>query len=248
MAIALSGTNQGMTRTTSLHDYNAAYTVGFWWFHTASGVNDNVWAQSSGSDTNVDDWRVSSGDLWGIRARAGGTGNYVDDSYSPATSTWFYGGIVRSSVTNLTAYLFDAGGAEVSSPTATQSVTGRTASNELNIGHKRLSNDWTGRVHCIKIWTAALTSAELVREMWRVRPVRFANLVSWTPTINAATATRDIFGGLSWTNDGTPTDAAPPPISWGMPATQVGVTITVAAGGAHVYPMRKIRRNTLLRM
>lgn len=232
MAIALSGTNQGMTRLTSLFDYNAAYTATGWFYKTAS-ANDVIISFHNGS-SDIDEISADAAELWAIRARAGGSGARQDDAFSISLNTWYFFAVVRSSVTDVTARLFSLSGSEVSSPTATQDVTGRTAQDEINLGHRDLSFDFTGRIHCIKIWTAALTTAELQRELRRIRPVRFANFNSWTPTINAATATRDIFAGLNWTLDGTPTDAPGPPISWGMGQSQIGVPAAAPPSGISI--------------
>lgn len=249
MAITLSGTNQGLTRTTSLHDYNATNTVTGWFYKTAS-ADDVVIALHEGS-SNVDEITVDAAELWEVRARSGGTGARQDDAVNLSLNTWYFFGLARSSVTDLTANLFDTSGSLISSPTATQNVTGRTAQNEINVGHRDLSFDWTGRIHCLKIWTAALTIAELQLEQWRVRPVRFTNLNSWYPLHNGSSTEheRDYFAGLNWTEDGTPTDGDPPPTAWGMPTVQVGVTITPAAVGSMPGALRKrkVERNVLLR-
>jgi hypothetical protein len=235
MAITFDGTNEGLSRTTSLHDYNAAYTVTCWFYKTTSAEDMLISMNDGTSDT--DEIEIDASELWRVRARVGGTGTFVNDAVNISLDAWYFMGLVRSSTTDLTAWLYDTSGSEVSSPTATQDVTGRTAQTNFNIGHRQLSKDWTGRVHCIKIWTAALTEAELLLEQWRVRPARFSNLVGWYP-INPGSATehaRDYFGGLNWTEDGTPTDADPPPTMWGMPLAQVGVTTGAASSTIPIF-------------
>lgn len=228
MSIFLSGTNEGLSRTTSLHDFNAAHTTALWFYKTTS-ADDILYSNHEGSG-NTDQMRVDASELWEARANIGGTGPDVNDGFNISLNTWYFAALVRTSVTDLTAHLFSLAGAEVSSPTATQDVTGRTAQTTTSVGHRSLNNDWTGRVHNIKIWTAALTVAELTRELRRTRPVRFANLAAWYPTFNGSSAVheRDVFAGLNWTEDGTPDDADPPPISWGMPQSQIGVPAAAA--------------------
>jgi len=76
------------------------------------------------------------------------------------------------------------------------------------------SADLDGWLAHLKIWTAALTAAEVAQEMNSYRPVRTANLVVWSPLDDGVSA-RDYSGNG---NHGTVTGAvqiAGPPVSYG---------------------------------
>jgi len=70
------------------------------------------------------------------------------------------------------------------------------------------------KIGLLKVWTAALTAAEVFQEMNSFRPVRTANLIIWSP-YDDATSSRDYSGAA---NHGTVTGALQtpgPPVSYG---------------------------------
>ncbi|HAM56723.1 MAG TPA: hypothetical protein DCQ64_15530 [Candidatus Rokubacteria bacterium] len=74
--------------------------------------------------------------------------------------------------------------------------------------------DLDGVLAHLKVWTAALTAAEVAQEMESARPARTANLVQWSPLDDGVSA-KDYSGSG---NHGTVTGAvqiAGPPVSYG---------------------------------
>lgn len=88
------------------------------------------------------------------------------------------------------------------------------------------------RVAAVKIYSAALTAAEIAQEMHTIRPFRTANLHSWLPCFpGSGENIRDYSGnGRTWTINGTITDEDPPPVSFGDAPYYVGVAAAAAAG------------------
>jgi hypothetical protein len=79
-----------------------------------------------------------------------------------------------------------------------------------------------GTLANVKIWQASLSKAELEAERRALRPHRRANLYAWYPMVDpgANARTRDMSGlSRDWTQTGTVTDEAGPPLAYGSELT-----------------------------
>lgn len=212
------------SETPSAWDYNAAYTVALWVrpesvnaaFHQVLAV------QAADSSANIDDLYISSGNVWTVRALIASAGTGQTGS-TPSANTWYHLTMVRSSTQLLNLYVNGVANAGPS----TQDVTGRTAATKMALGLSTwaTTNELNGRIAHVKVWTAALSTAEMVNEMNSVRPVRWTNLWAWYPII-AGDRTLDWSGnGRSLTETGSVTTSDDP-----------GITF----GGSILYPMQPL--------
>jgi hypothetical protein len=119
----------------------------------------------------------------------------------------------------------------------TNSISGRSAPNSMNIGCQDGGYFWNGRMQAIKAWTAALSAQEILAEMRVIRPIVAANLYGFWPCWpGSGERVRDYSGnGRNWTESGTITDEDPAPIGWGG---HIIVLPYAAAGGVTVTPAR----------
>jgi hypothetical protein len=77
------------------------------------------------------------------------------------------------------------------------------------------AQNFDGRIAGYKQFTAALTAAEIVREMRYWVPVRRANLYSYSP-LRTITELTSFVGGANWTSNGTLTTEADPVLPGGF--------------------------------
>lgn len=230
MAFQLDGSGDDLIRTSNTFDFNSGYTVICHMMHDVSGVTDNLIVISDGTQNNMDEVRINGSNEFSIRVRVGGVGSYGNDAVTISTATWYGVVMQRASVTDLTAYLYNLAGSQLSSPTDTSDVTSRASESQIQIGRRLTVRDWTGRAHNIKEYSAVLTQAEWETELERTLPVRLAGIHEWTPTLPGATErVRGYINGFDWTESGDPADVDPPPISWGIKGSQTAPPAPVTA-------------------
>ena len=101
----------------------------------------------------------------------------------------------------------------------------------LIFGNDSFDEWYDGRSGVLKVFSAALSEAELLNEMYTILPKRLNVLNSWHPTFNDTNDNLlDYSGnGRSLTAAGTLTLEDNPPISWGAPSDDTMVYATVAA-------------------
>jgi hypothetical protein len=104
----------------------------------------------------------------------------------------------------------------------------------MYLGNDAYSEWLNGRIAHVKIWNAQLTQAEIQQEMYKIQPQRFANLWCWMPMIETGSSRDNEWSGSgnSFAENGTLTDEAGPPVSWGMAPWVVPF---VASGGGTTY-------------
>ena len=145
-------------------------------------------------------------------ALSGGGAPSVVSGGSVSVDTWVHLCLVRESVTSLKAYL---DGTLVATHTA--DATGRSAVTRQEMGGQSASNNGplNGRIALAKMWSAALTPAEIALERETARPCRFTDLWNWAPLM-LATELVDYGGNArDWTAGGTLTTEDGPPVHWG---------------------------------
>lgn len=138
--------------------------------------------------------------------------------------SWQHVCIVRSANNLRTGYRNG-----VSEVTHTLNRSGRTAPTAISIGSVLDSDLLNGRVACIKIWTEALTVAEIQQEIGVIHPVRTANLNRWTPGFTHTDIADYSGNGYGWTAVGTLATEDGPPVSWGAAPWVVPWAATAAA-------------------
>lgn len=99
----------------------------------------------------------------------------------------------------------------------------------------------------IKIWDGhQMTAAEVQKEMRTIRPQRTSNLIAWVPTVRQGAGSRNLnlaHNAFAFTENGTPTDEAGPPVSWGASSN---VLPFVDAGGGGFQAAWALGSNVLL--
>jgi len=227
MAIRFDASTDGLVRTSNVINMNSAYTVmvlmrfasnpGSFVFATFFSIN-----RDSGT-ANFEYLSVldSSGLRIAMSINNGGGATSHATSGIVSVNTWYWVAMVRNSVTNLSLHLAQPGSPMAGATgTHTTDVTSRLASTRHEVGAHLSGNAQpfstsAGRIGAIKLWQGALSVAEMTSEMGTIRPQRYTNLHSWYscwPDYHAVD-----FGpnGYNWTVDGTLTDEAGPPVTWG---------------------------------
>lgn len=72
-----------------------------------------------------------------------------------------------------------------------------------------------GRMEAMKLWTAALTAAEIAAEQWQTIPTRGANVYAWWPLLEASDITDKSGNGNTFTAGGALATAVGPGLRWG---------------------------------
>lgn len=256
MSVLLDADADNLTRTANLLDYNVAYTISFWLYQTADRNTYSHMLNQNESQSNYDGFITgSNGTILTIETAVGG--GYAETTGTDLSlNTWYFGAIVRSNNTTLLAYL--------GTPTTTASldfththasVSGRSASTVARFNDNALWADpWRGRIAAVKQWSTNLSLSEIVTEQFTILPRKIASLHGFYPCFPGATERlRDYSGlGRNFTGGGTLTDAAAPPITWGVHSSiHAPVTAAAPAGGdgnAAIIRSIKRRRAPLIRM
>lgn len=218
MAVRFDAAADRLARTSGVIDYNASYTI-MGWFMIVTDTNNyaNIFALSDNSSNNSDFLTTNSdGTTFAVGRTSGGAGSFtINAGTALSLNTWYHGALVRDTgAGNLYAYLNGTLDATNSSSIASRAASTRTECGGATTGNL---SPFNGRMYAVKAWQAALTAAEIRNEMNLIRPARFANIHLWTPLLaGSGERVRDYSGaGRDWTEGGTLTDEAPPPVSWG---------------------------------
>lgn len=215
MAARFDNPTDRLLRTASLIDYNANYAIMFWAYLTSDlnaistfiDLNDNT-------DQNQDCLRTDSdGVTFQVRSVIGGTDETISGSVL-SIGQWYHMALVRSGF-QLRGYLNGTLDAQ-----ANIVVAGRTAQTRTEFGGRLSANSdrMDGRVASIKIWEGLTPSVNQIRtEMWQTIPL-LSGPHSWYPCFpGSVERLRDYSqNGRTWTESGTLTDEAGPPIRWGL--------------------------------
>jgi ethanolamine utilization microcompartment shell protein EutS len=219
MAVRFDASGDYLRRTANVPSFAGPYTWMGWIYLAAtggSGQYHTVWVLNRNNVEHYDGIYIQYD---GSNSRLlisvdNGTYAEVRSSVSDLSAgTWYHVTLVRSSTTAIVAYL--NGVAEVTGPTQVHSQ----AATQMDMGvHPQYPGDtFNGRVAGVKVWDAALAPAEIALERWRYIPSRKANLTYFTPIFSGSGERGRDYSGNSWdwTEGGTLTDEAGPPLSWG---------------------------------
>lgn len=199
--------------TVTSFDWNAAYTVAFW-FRYDTYANGTVW-QWHININNIEYVQILTNKLTLTSRNASSSGSSTGTT-AINQGSWYHIAIVRESTTLLRGYVNAA-----SDVTNAENVATRTTPPTPDIFPYAGSAAY--RAGHLKVWTAALTAAEVANEMQAIRPLRQTDLWAWYPQL-AGDRTLDWSGnGRTLTENGTISDAVDP-----------GITF----GGSVLYPMQ----------
>ncbi len=225
-----SGTDSA-TRTSGVIDHNAAYTVAFW-VRIDTDPNDytHFWAAGLSSESYQNaDWigTDNNGTTFRLGSYSGGSGSAdATGTTNLVVGTDYHVAIVRTSTTNLDAYVNGVLDANVTTNVGSRSTANIERLFELN------GFGLIGRITGFKSWQAALSADEIKQEMRTLRPVRFSNLVTFTPMVgNTVSAGLVSLVGTSWAEVGSLEALDGPSVSWGASA----IVYPYAAAGGPTY-------------
>ena len=172
MAVRFSADGQDYTSTLSLGSIST-FTICAW---VQTVVDRNAISTAVALDNGASD---------GMQLRTdvnGSSFNYYDQSTSSASVTnqsnfWYMIAAARSGTTG-TFYHISYNGLTLSSSAITGAAT--ITANTLRIGESGTGGQWyNGSVCAVRLWTAQLTSDELLAESFQLIPTRTENLVCW---------------------------------------------------------------------
>ena len=152
-----------------------------------------------------------------------------------STATWYFVALIRSSTTTLTAYL-----GTLTATIASEAVITTNASRDLptrmEMGGNYSTNidPFDGRIAYARFYDTNLTLAQLVQEQYVIRQQWGPAWGFWPIFPGSTERARDYSGnGRNWTEGGTLTDEAEPPISWGGLSNFVQIAAAAPAQDAH---------------
>src|SRR5690349_1669362 len=223
MAVRFNGTSTSKyTATTGLPGSTLSLTC---WAMISTDTNANAdifVTVSSGNrlwfGTDVDGVTM---DVWG------GGGSVAITGPAMTVGTWYRFGLVISGTSATLYHAPITAAALTTGSTGSYSTMGTVTSIAIgaSTGGQELLN---GRIAAFKLWSAALTQAEVERELAQYIPGRTANLTRWHPFVNADTADYSGNGFALTSGGGTIVTEPGPPIPWTSAAPLLSLP-TVAA-------------------
>lgn len=214
------GSNSYLKITTGTLNYNAAYTVLLHYRLDTAPSADYVAVMSLNNDgeaelSDCDAYQINpfaTPDVHRINTRSNSAGTALGGSASVTTTNWYNPVMVRSSATSLRGYL----GSATETAIATNDMSARSSATNVVLGAILSSGGATEiagvTLHSCKIWTAALSSAQLADEIVQVEPVYQSNIYGWYFFDNSADKWNDRSGnGHHFTLIGTSTHTADKP-------------------------------------
>lgn len=221
MALDFDGVNDTVTHgDIAAVDGASALSVMCWlWRDTSNGgdARDGVWSKAGAGNTGPYiefDYTNAGGSLWAI-----GTSTYAESTSNVwTTGAWthmamVFNGAGGDNAARLQIYR----NASLQSYSYNGTIPATIPDNgATTVAFARAVNagSFDGKMALGKMWSAALTAAEVFQEMNSYRPQRTANLILWAP-YDDGTSAKDYSGAG---NNGTVTQAtqiAGPPVSYG---------------------------------
>jgi hypothetical protein len=236
VAILFDASGDRLSRTTTVMNHNAAYTMCGWINLVSAGSIRNPMGLTA--STSIDAIGLTTTPRFA--RTVGGTASAFGPNPA-ATATWYFIAIRRNSTTSFQAFV-DTTASAVSAT----DVSARAATDLMFLANRTDQTvNWI--MAGIKAWDAALTDAELAEEMLTIRPKRFDNLWAYWPLWDAA----DVFdysgNGRNWTINGSLTTADGPPVGWGARYWMMPRVASAPAPKSFIYKrpaarMTQIRR------
>ena len=215
MAIRLDATGDYLERSTNVVDFDTNYTLMGWFYISVDTAANAALMTLRLSNTDYDIIVLGSGTTLAAEVRVNGAVT-TSTGTTLSTATWYHITAVRSSATLLTVYLD-----EVSDLTNTRTVVGRSAGlPTMRVGYFDTTSpvQFNGRFYGLKYWDTDLSLAEIHTEKHSVIvKTKLSNNKVFSPHMAGAGERLRDYSQFAddWTANGTLTDEAPPPVSWG---------------------------------
>jgi len=223
MSIRLLNTSsQALTLNTDPLNYNLPYTF-MCWFYAHTWPSAASWHTllviGEPTDHSGDDIEITNSatiDKFALYVNAGSNSETYPNLIC-RSGVWYHATMVRSGVARCLAIINGVYSCE-----STINVSTRKAATVMTIGRTQDGEEYIdGRVAAIKAWNTALTPEEVRREMKFISPVRTTNLYGWWPGYPGQHG-KDYSGNQhDFTEVGSPTDEAPPPVVWNKPPPKI---------------------------
>jgi hypothetical protein len=175
MAVRFSATGQRYTGTLSAGAVTA-FTVACWVKITTNRVANS--AVIGISNTTADMFvMLTASD--GVSMAIGDDTNIQVTGAALTVGSWYYCAATMSGTTGTVYVRADTANTW---STATGVISGTLNAATVNLGDDAFTGEWlNGCVTGVKLWSAALTAAELEQEIWQHVPSRTLNLQAWYP-------------------------------------------------------------------
>lgn len=203
MSVRLVGASSQYLTRANPPDYNAAYTyAGWWYFTTITSTFNFLWhwfVDSSNNDQGQINFPTTTKVIYRVRDVAA---NFdITGTSGLAAGGWFYLAFVRADGTNTELFLGTTAGNIASYGTTAHILSARATPLTLQIGASQtIGNVTDGRLRSHRIWTAALTVAELRAEAASLdSAVRTANIWAAWPLAVGGTLTDNSGNGRDLT-------------------------------------------------
>ncbi len=236
-AVRFDASGDYLRKTTSLLDYNAAYSFCFWvYLASNTGAGYQALLTLSGGGSAYDELFIDASRVLSLEV-----GNVSTTKVTGATlalSTWYHITVVRESATSIKVYL---DGSSTPTITNTQSVSGRIAIGNLSVATNAFSEWADHRAAYARAWTAALSTAELAAEKNSATAVKASPWGVWSLQTNGTDSSgnsRDLTAGgtLTYSEAGPNLPLVITPAAASVAATAVAPTVTTGSGAVTVTP------------
>jgi len=229
MAIRFDNSSDRLLRTSNQPATNADWTITFW-VYLVSDLNDFSNFMYLGQNNY-------SGDYLYIGTDANGTTVLIDiaattdTGTSLATGTWYHIAVVHNDGNSVTVFLDGVSDATVANTPGQNDrwEFGAVGTSNFDRGNIRIAN-----IH--RYDGLQLSTTQISQDMRSIKPQFWDNLAAWWPTFPGVGERVRDYGPNGWdfTEGGTLTDEAPPPLSWGSAAAMLIPTIPVSEGPVQV--------------
>jgi hypothetical protein len=172
-----SASSQCANRTASVPDYNAAYTWLAWVRLTTAG-DSNHFAVSADGNNYDQFYRTSAGGILQLQVNVGGAATTISGSTVLNADTWYLIAVRRNSAASAELFIgTTSANLAAEGGTNTRDTTSRTAAGRLDLASFRGSGPFlNGMLTAAKLWTRALTLAEMKTEGDYFEPVDATNV------------------------------------------------------------------------
>lgn len=235
MSVRTDSATERLRRTSNVPSYDSNYTYLRWIYLVALPSGGGCILSIDDSNDDVDEFYVDSSGVLAIITLSGGSVTQSYGTTTLSTGTWYCVAIVRSANNSRSVYLGSLTSPMAQELTHTTSLSGRTAPNEMSAGSVLDSDLLNGRHGRGRLWTAALTLAELQTEQYSPEAVRLTNLYAdWHTYPGTTERLADWSGnGNHWSAVGTLTDEDDPPLIWdAVPAPYHASSSSVSVSSA----------------